>query len=153
MILSRQSIRRLCEAGYLVGKDMVEPTQAFGRSYGLSSCSYDIRVAQTLVISPGKGILGSALEYLRMPSSVVGFVKDKSSNARDFILVQNTLIDPGWKGYLTLEITNHGKAPVEIEAGTPIAQIVFQWLDFPTDLPYDGKYQNQGSQPQPTILK
>src|SRR5262249_10096909 len=56
---------------------------------------------------------------------------------------------PGWPGYLTLEISNHSQTEVIIDAGEPIAQIVFELLDFPTEQPYAGKYYNQERGPQP----
>ena len=63
--------------------------------------------------------------------------------------MQNTHLDPGWKrGFLTLEISNNSLDEVVIDAGEPIAQIVFELLDFPTEQPYEGKYQNQERGPQ-----
>lgn len=82
-----------------------------------------------------------------MPDDLVGRVCDKSTLARLGIAVQNTIIEPGWLGYLTLEITNHSKATVFINEGQPIAQIMFEMLDFPTMQPYDGKYQDQENFP------
>jgi dCTP deaminase len=54
------------------------------------------------------------------------------------LTVQNTVIEPGWRGYLTLELTNHGPNRLEIPAGSPIAQIIFEMLDEPTEQPYRG---------------
>jgi dCTP deaminase len=59
------------------------------------------------------------------------------------------VIEPGWSGYLTLELTNHGHDALDILWGDPIAQIVFHWLDHATDQPYNGKYQDQKRGPQP----
>jgi dCTP deaminase len=61
--------------------------------------------------------------------------------------VQNTVIEPGWEGWLTLELTNHGTELLTLHEGTPIAQIVFQFLDLPTEQPYVGKYQSQEDRP------
>ena len=85
-----------------------------------------------------------------MPFDVLGVVHDKSSWVRKGICVQNTIIDPGWCGFLTLELTNHwsNTRPCTIRAGTPIAQVVFHRLDQATELPYSGKYQNQERGPQ-----
>lgn len=84
-----------------------------------------------------------------MPHDVCADVKDKSTWARRFITVQNTFIEPGWKGYLTLEIVNHSFRLVRIRRGDPIAQIVFMRLEEPTERPYTGKYQDQERGPQP----
>lgn len=63
------------------------------------------------------------------------------------IAVQNTIIEPGWRGFLTLEITNHSRGTIWIQRGSPIAQIIFHQLLEPTDAPYVGKYQDQESRP------
>jgi dCTP deaminase len=93
------------------------------------------------------------MERFHFPDDVCGEVKDKSTNARLFILVQNTVAEPGWFGYLTLELTRFLPWPVRLRKGTPIAQIMFKMLDEPTERPYRGKYQNQPSGPQPAILE
>ena len=46
-----------------------------------------------------------------MPSDVLGQVCDKSTWARRGVAVQNTIIEPGWRGYLTVELTNHSGEP------------------------------------------
>jgi dCTP deaminase len=83
-----------------------------------------------------------------MPNNVVGIVHDKSSLARQGIAVQNTVAEPGWRGYLTLEITNHYVNKILLLKGDAIAQVVFHFLDEPTELIYDGKYQDQQRGPQ-----
>jgi dCTP deaminase len=119
-----------------------------GRSFGLSSCGYDVRLAQDIWLWPLWGRLGSIQEHLDMPDDLCAEVKDKSTNARLFILVQNTIVEPGWRGYLTVELTRFLPWPVRLRKGTPIAQIVFKRLDQPTEQPYRGKYQDQEIAPQ-----
>jgi hypothetical protein len=63
--------------------------------------------------------------------------------------VFNTILDPGWRGYATLELINHGPSPLIILAGDPIAQVVCHLLTEPTTQPYAGKYQDQEAGPQP----
>jgi dCTP deaminase len=82
---------------------------------------------------------------------VVGIVHDKSSLARRGLAVQNTILDPGWHGYMTLELTNGGHEQIELPKGSAIAQVVFHMLDHATELPYRGKYQNQ--ERNPTVAK
>lgn len=118
-------------------------------SYGLSACGYDVRLAQDIWLWPFWGRLASTIEKFHMPSGVMAEVKDKSSWARRFVTVQNTVIEPGWRGTLTLELTNHRLWPVRLRKGSPIAQIVFYQLDEPSEQPYAGKYQDQQPGPQP----
>ena len=148
MILSAQSIRSLCQGPQPLISPFTERGVSLGRSFGLSSCGYDVRLAQDIWLWPFWGRLGSIQERLDMPDDLCAEVKDKSTNARLFILVQNTIVEPGWRGYLTVELTRFLPWPVRLKKGTPIAQIVFKRLDQPTDQPYRGKYQNQEITPQ-----
>lgn len=125
-----------------------EREKSHGRSYGLSSCGYDVRLAQDVWLWPLFGRLGSIMEYLKLPADLSAEVKDKSTNARLFVFVQNTIIEPGWEGYLTVELTRYLPWPIRLRKGTPIAQVVFHQLDEPTEQPYQGKYQNQQAGPQ-----
>jgi dCTP deaminase len=65
-----------------------------------------------------------------------------------FVLVQNTVVEPGWRGYLTLELTRFLPWPIRLRCGMPIAQILFKQLDQPTEQPYAGRYQDQERRPQ-----
>lgn len=120
-----------------------------GMTFGLGPAGYDVRIAETVSVKPGQFELASTVESFDMPNDVIAQVCDKSSWARRGLAVQNTIIEPGWRGFLTLELTNHNACePITIMAGSPIAQIIFMKLDEPTSLPYNGKYQDQGRGPQ-----
>lgn len=157
MILASQNIRRFAQLYRLI-EPFNERTVLNGKTYGLSACGYDVRVdlgdafpLGWCTIRPGGFELFGTLERFNMPTTLAGMVKDKSSWARRGVCVQNTVIEPGWCGFLTLEVTNHSKEDVLIKQGDPIAQIIFQWLDAETQQPYDGKYQNQMPGPQAAI--
>lgn len=143
-----------------------ESKQACGMSYGLTSAGYDIRVGklslpartrsikgappkepQAVLLNSGDFILAASLERFQLPNDIQAIVHDKSTLARQGLALQNTVLEPGWKGFITLELSNHGPQPIRILVGQPIAQIVFHQLDKPTDLPYRGKYQDQDNLP------
>lgn len=176
-VLSAQSIRRLCEGNQPYGQEpmitpFVERGVTSGKSFGLSSCTYDCRIAQDLTLEPmpfalierylKTGVIGpvpristtpyralaSTIERFALPASLCGSVLDKSSYARVFITAFNTLLDPGWEGFLTVELVNLGDTIIKFATGDPICQVRFDWLDEPTELPYRGKYQNQEAGPQ-----
>jgi dCTP deaminase len=98
----------------------------------------------------GRFVLASALEEFDMPTHLMGIVHDKSTWARHGLSVFNTVIEPGWKGFLTLELVYHGNHPLEIPAGAGIAQVVFHHVTEPAQ--YKGKYQHQANQPVQPIL-
>lgn len=137
--------------------------QFLGKSYGLTAAGYDIRLGklrhprrshalvEALHLRPGEFMLAASLEKVTVPNDLQVIVHDKSSWARKGLALQNTVLEPGWEGYITLELSNHGTLGIELKSGMPIAQLVFHELDFPTEKPYTGKYQNQGSDPQEAI--
>jgi dCTP deaminase len=146
MILPAQAIRKIKPVS-----PFCERTRYNGMTFGLGPAGYDVRIAETVVVG-AKFVLASTLERFDMPTDLLGQVTDKSTWARRGVAVQNTIIEPGWRGYLTVELTNHGGEPIEIQAGNPIAQIIFFRLEVPTERPYQGKYQDQEAGPQPARL-
>lgn len=144
-------------AQHIMTEGIIHPfhrrSQAFGLSYGLSAAGYDIRSATAQIVAEDRLALISSIECFDMPDDVMGFVADKSTHARCGLFVQNTIIEPGWRGYLTLELTYQGPEKYfNIPVGLPIAQVVFARLEAPTEQPYQGKYQDQKSEPVKAIL-
>lgn len=117
-------------------------------SFGLSEAGYDIRLKQNIFFHAHRHArfkLASAIEEFNMPNHLVGIVHDKSTWARKGLSVFNTVIEPGWKGFLTLELVYHGAEDLHIPAGSGIAQVIFhQITEFSA---YNGKYQNQADEP------
>lgn len=128
-----------------------------GVSFGLSEAGYDIRIKQDVVFDKsGRGwvdgitdngnfCLASAIEEFHMPPNLVGIVHDKSTWARQGLSVFNTVIEPSWNGFLTLELVYHGRNGLHIPAGAGIAQVIFHQTS--SKAYYDGKYQNQDNKP------
>lgn len=145
-VLSAQSIRWRQPLDPIVDRQQHPES---GCSFGLSACGYDIRLDQEVTLWPGEFKLASSLERFQMPDDLVGIVHDKSTWVRRGLMVHNTVIEPGWRGFLTLELAYHvsppEKRPVRLLAGTPIAQVVFHFLDHATEQPYpeNAKYMDQ----------
>lgn len=143
-----------------------EKHREHGVSHGLAEVGYDIRIKQEVIFTPDEGhgsvsvndeyeegnfCIASAMEEFAMPENLVGIVHDKSTWARKGLSVFNTVIEPGWKGFLTLELVYHGRRTLHIPAGAGIAQVVFHRLSHHAS--YDGKYQNQEDRAVPAILE
>jgi dCTP deaminase len=146
-------------------KDMVAVKKSFeGTSYGLGEAGYDIRVKQDIhfkgdafnirtihvadeYVKDGRFCLASAMEEFQMPPNLTGIVHDKSTWARRGLSVFNTVIEPGWNGFLTLELVYHGEEELLIPAGSGIAQVIFH--EVVEAAVYSGKYQNQEDEPVP----
>lgn len=138
-------------------KDMLtEKRKSNGVSHGLSLAGYDITIAEDVFFGEhgvsvdgewkqGRFTLASTVEEFNMPFDLVGVVHDKSTWARRGLAVFNTVIEPGWRGFLTLELVHHGLKPLHIKAGSGIAQVIFSKLAEPAA--YSGKYQDQVAGP------
>jgi dCTP deaminase len=150
-VLSAQSIRSLGILEPFCERTEIETQDNRKLTYGLSVAGYDVRVDQDIAMWPGHFTLASTMERFEMPRSVIGFVHDKSSWARRGLAVQNTVIECGWTGFLTLEFTNHGTSKLFLKKGYPVAQIIFHWLDVEPERVYSGKYQNQRRGPQEAL--
>lgn len=148
-ILSAQSIRKRVGMIYPFYRRRV----AHGLTYGLGPAGYDVRVDRDLIMWPFRFVCADTIEWFDIPLDLKPNVQDKSSWARRGIAVQNTTLEPGWHGYLRLEITNHSWWFVRIRHGAPIAQIEFNLLDEPTEQPYTGRYQDQGKSQGVILLK
>lgn len=122
-----------------------------GVSYGLAEAGYDIRIAQDVILHPLRRFrLASTVEHFDMPQNLVAIVHDKSTWIRRGLSVFNTVIEPGWRGYLTLELCYHGWGVLRVPAGAGIAQAIFHELARPADYGR-GKYQNQPDRPVAAI--
>ena len=132
-------------------QDMLDcKVKQHGVSHGLSEAGYDIRINQSVVLDcDNRFTLASSKEYFQMPHRLVGEVKDKSTWARKGLSVFNTVIEPGWNGYLTLELVFHGPGSLFIEEGSGIAQVLFYETSMAAA--YYGKYQDAGDYPQEAI--
>ena len=89
------------------------------------------------MLHPGEFILGSTSERIEIPDDLVARLEGKSSLGRIGLLIHSTAgyVDPGWKGHLTLELTNVSRIPVTLYYGMRIGQISFLRLSTPVDRP------------------
>ena len=103
-------------------------------------------VGDICIIPPNSFALARSLEYMRMPRNVLGAVLGKSTYARCGIVTNFTPLEPGWHGYITIEISNTTPLPAKIYANEGIAQVLFFEGDEPCEISYadkKGKYQGQ----------
>ena len=102
-----------------------------------------------IVIHPGQFILGTTMEFLKIPNDMAVRIEGRSSYGRIGIAVHSTagFCDPGWEGQVTLEIQNLGVVPVKLYPGERVCQAVFHKMTSEAEVPYymkkDAKYMNQ----------
>jgi dCTP deaminase len=92
-------------------------------------------------LHPGDFVLGSTLEYIRLPDDVAARLDGRSSIGRLGIKVHATagFVHPGYEGTLTFELSNAGRVPVTLRPGDRIAQLTFVHVAG-VQVPYSGKY-------------
>ena len=174
-IRSDRWIRRMSEEHGMIEPFEPTQVRAGVISYGLSSFGYDIRVADEYkvftdvfsvvvdpkhfddrsfvdmkgdhcIIPPRSFALARTLEYFRIPNDVLVVCVGKSTYARCGIIVNVTPLEPEWRGYLTLEISNTTPLPAKIYSNEGLAQLLFFQGDEVPEMTYamkKGKYQDQ----------
>jgi len=84
-----------------------------------------VPLGQYLVVPAHQTVLGSTLEFIKLPYDASGEILTKSSVARTFIVVETApWIHPEYRGCLTLEIANVSNTPVLLYPGRPIGQLI-----------------------------
>ena len=105
------------------------------------------------MLEPGRFRLASTMEAFDMPHDLLGMVHDKSTWARRPRLPEHRHRARVAR-HLTFELSQpRARQLIQIEAGTPIAQIIFHLLDARREALRDGKYQDQKAGPQPAIFE
>lgn len=95
-------------------------------------------------IPPHSFALCRSVEHFRIPSNVLCICLGKSTYARCSAILNTTPFEPGWSGYVTLEVTNSNPLPLRLYIGEGIGQVLFFEGDEPCETDYaKGKYDQQ----------
>ena len=102
---------------------------------------------EPFILHPGEFVLGSTLERVALPNDLVARLEGKSSLGRLGLPIHSTAgyVDPGWDGYLTLELERRESADHPLPRDED-GQISFFRLTTEAETPYGGvgsKYQGQ----------
>lgn len=174
MILSDKTIRELITQKKLrifpYREDLVQPSSynvRLGNSFrifkNISQPYLDIKEpvedlmelqtmdhGKPIIIHPGLFVLSETTEYFEFPNNLVGRLEGRSSLGRLGIQIHSTsgYFEPGFKGTASLNIANLSNVPVALYPGMEIAQMVFEEMTTPADIPYGSKklaskYQGQ----------
>ena len=108
----------------------------------LGGAGYDLRLNEDLTILPGQNKLVATLERVELGSGLVGTLHIRSTLARAGVIGSLALVDPGFRGQLTVSLFNCGQKPVIMKGRDRFLQIVFHRLSVKTSRPYAGKYQD-----------
>ena len=110
----------------------------------------EIEEGPPFMLHPGEFVLASTVEHIEVPDDLVARLEGKSSLGRIGLLIHSTAgyVDPGWKGHLTLELSNVANLPVTLYYGMKIGQLSYLRLTTPAEVLYGSealgsKYQGQ----------
>lgn len=104
---------------------------------------------ERFLVHPGEFVLATTLEHVEIPDDLLARLEGRSSIGRIGIVIHSTAgyIDPGFKGKITLEISNLGRIAVALYPRMRICQIAFEEMSSPVRSGYGekhgAKYQGQ----------
>jgi dCTP deaminase len=85
-----------------------------------------IPFGKPFVLHPGQFVLGSTLEYFKIPDDIMGLLIGRSSWGRlGLSIATPNKINPGFSGSLTLQIGNLGNIPIQLYPCARLGQIIF----------------------------
>ena len=164
MILSDKTIKKLLKEKKLIvkdlGKEAVQPSSldltlgpgAMILKYWDTQGVLDLKSplkhqkiqGPEIIIPAHSFILATTKEYIQLPRDISAFVEGRSSIGRTGLFIQNaSVVGPGFKGKLTLELYNANILPIRLTAGMKICQLILFQMDRECETPYKGRYQGQ----------
>lgn len=85
---------------------------------------FDVALKDAFLLHPGALALVPTLEWVSLPDNLQGIVTARSSWAREGLNIATaTIINPRYRGIITLELANFGEIPIQLSPGLRIAQL------------------------------
>lgn len=154
MILSHQSIRALLnrvilnyeeanirENGYdlrICGERYYEVVQG-AKLPEKKAILKDLEFKDKAYMKASHTYLFESCEEFHMPEDLAVLITLRSTLARNGFLAPPTVIDAGYQGKINVAITSFYDS--YLKKGMATHHLIFMKLDFPTEKPYNGKYQ------------
>lgn len=174
MLLSDRDIRKAIDSGRLgiepYDAQLVQPSSVdvcldrFFRVFNSSRYTHidpklnqedlttlvEVPEGEPFILHPGEFVLASTLERFTLPDDLAGRLEGKSSLGRLGLLTHSTagFIDPGFDGYITLELSNVANLPIALWPTMKVGQLALFKMSSPAETPYGAdsigsKYQGQ----------
>jgi hypothetical protein len=107
-----------------------------------------------MLVKPGQVVMGRVYERFTVPPGYAGKIEGRSSFARLGLAVHCTgdFINPGWQGYMPLQLYNVGPYPLRIPPYFPVCQLMLVKLSSMSERSYgdpdlESKYVNDDGGP------
>ena len=108
----------------------------------LNPAGYDLRLSTDVALEPSEHCLVATMERVELGNDLVGILHIRSSLAREGVLASLALVDPGFRGQLTISLSNSGKKTVQLKAGERFVQLTVLRLGRQAATTYNGRYQD-----------
>lgn len=91
--------------------------------------------ANQFILHPNEFALAATYEHVAIPQNMIALLNGRSSIARQGIIIHATagVIDPGYTGTITLELSNIGNVPTELNPRQRIASMMLAELTEETE--------------------
>jgi dCTP deaminase len=103
--------------------------------------SYDLRAAGDTSLPRGTCALVPTLEWVELPLDLAGTLRCRSSFGRRGVLLGAGFIDPGFRGQLTLCLTNLGNDDIIVQKNERVVQMILHEVRGGSRT-YSGRYQD-----------
>ena len=112
------------------------------RGFRVNPAGVDLRIDRDITLQPKQQSLVASIETVELSESFVGFLHLRSSLAREGLFASLALVDPGFRGQLTVSLYNAGDSAVNLAHGERFIQLSIIRLGKPAINKYSGRYQN-----------
>jgi dCTP deaminase len=112
------------------------------RGFRLNPAGVDLRIDRDVRLKPKQQLLVASIEKVELSDHIVGFLHLRSSLAREGLFASLALVDPGFRGQLTVSLYNSGDSAVNLAKGERFIQLSLLRLGKPAINKYTGRYQN-----------
>jgi dCTP deaminase len=133
MALSDKEIKSAIKTGHL---------RVLPKIVRLNPAGVDLRVDRSLLLEPGEQRLAATVERVELSELFLGILHIRSSLAREGLIASLALVDPGFRGQLTVSLYNAGDRLVRLRKGERFIQLTLFRLGDRAERSYVGKYQN-----------
>jgi dCTP deaminase len=137
MILSAAEIARRLELDNGAEKLVIRPYNRDSQQ----PASYDLRAADETCLACGTCTLLPTREWVELPMDLAGTLRCRSSFGRRGVLLGGGFVDPGFRGQLTLCLTNMGREEITVNRDDRVAQMILHEVRSP-GTSYSGRYQD-----------
>jgi dCTP deaminase len=137
MILSASEFSRRLDLDDRTGKLVITPYHHECQQ----PASYDLRAALDVTLYRGTFTLVPTIEWVELPTDLGGTLMCRSSFGRRGVLLGAGYVDPGFRGQLTLCLTNMGNDDIAVRKNDRIVQMILHEVREGVHA-YSGRYQD-----------